>query len=377
MGTRSKWGPDSVVEDAAEMTNDGGGSASAPHRGGDHRREREAKTAVTLDDVARLGGVSAATASRALNHRSGVRPEVRERITRLASSLGYRPNRAARNLATGRSSVLGLVIPSSELRIDPYGASITHAVARAATEADQGLMLVLDTGEPGRTVRHILRDGLIDGVLVSAVAAGEAWVEELLNADLPTVLIGNHPTRSDVDVVDVENLESSARVTEHLFQQGCSRIATITGPLDRVDARTRLAGYRLAHERRQLAVDERLVLRGDFSRQSGVAAAPAVAELGADGVAAANDEMALGVIQALAAAGIAVPDDVAVAGFDGTATEDVTVTVTSVRQPFDAIAHAAIDELLARIDGLPPKGLTLIEPELFVGQSSTRAARPP
>lgn len=86
--------------------------------------------AVTLDDVARLGGVSRATASRALNLRDGVRPEVRERITRLADSLGYRPNRAARNLAIGRSSVIGLVIPSSELRVDPYGAAMTHAVDR-------------------------------------------------------------------------------------------------------------------------------------------------------------------------------------------------------------------------------------------------------
>ena len=99
---------------------------------------------------------------------------------------------------------------------------MTHAVGRAATAADQGLMLVLDSGEPGQTVRHILRDGLIDGVLVSAVAAGEAWVEELLTADLPTVLIGNHPTRHDVDVVDVENLESSAKLVEHLFEQGCT-----------------------------------------------------------------------------------------------------------------------------------------------------------
>ena len=73
--------------------------------------ENDVGATVTLDDVARLGGVSRATASRALNHRDGVRPEVRERITRLASSLGYRPNRAARNLATGRSSVIGLVIP--------------------------------------------------------------------------------------------------------------------------------------------------------------------------------------------------------------------------------------------------------------------------
>ena len=133
---------------------------------------------------------------------------------------------------------------------------MTHAIARAATELDQGLMLVLDTGEPGRTVQHILRDGLIDGVLVSAVAAGETWVEQLLSADLPAVLIGSHPTRTDVDVVDVENLESSARVVEHLIEQGCRRIATITGPLDRVDATQRLNGFRLAHERHGLAVDE-------------------------------------------------------------------------------------------------------------------------
>lgn len=332
---------------------------------------------MTLDDVARLGGVSRATASRALNLRDGVRPEVRERITRLADSLGYRPNRAARNLAIGRSAVIGLVIPSSELRVDPYGAAMTHAVARAATEADQGLMLVLDSDEPGRSVRHILRDGLIDGVLVSAVAAGEAWIEELLTADLPTVLIGAHPTRRDVDVVDVENLESSARLVEHLFAQGCSRVATVTGPLERVDAATRLAGFRLAYERRRLTVDERLVVPGDFGRSSGTAAGAVLAELRPDGVFAANDEMALGLIRALTGAGLDVPGDVAVVGFDGTATEDVDITVTSMRQPFDAIAGAAVAELLARIDGAPPKGLSLIEPELFVGQSSVRSARPP
>ena len=118
---------------------------------------------MTLDDVARVSGVSQAAASRALNGRRGVRREVRERVERVAQSLGYRPNRAARNLASGRSAVIGLVIPSVELRLDPYGASVTHAVARAATELDQGLMLVLDTGEPGRTVQHILRVGSSTG----------------------------------------------------------------------------------------------------------------------------------------------------------------------------------------------------------------------
>lgn len=348
-----------------------------------HGADRGDGTAVTLDDVARLGGVSRATASRALNHRAGVRPDVRERLTRLADSLGYRPNRAARNLATGRSSVLGLVIPSDDLRVDPYGTSMVHAVARAATEADQGLMLVLDSGEPGRTVRHIIRDGLIDGVVVSAVAAGEAWVEELLNADLPTVLIGNHPTRLDVDVVDVENEHSSERIVTHLFEQGCTRLATVTGPLDRVDAQLRLAGFHRAHAARHDVVDEELVVVGDFGRFSGIAAGRQLAALAParrpDGVFAANDEMALGVLRALTDAGIDVPGDVAVAGFDGTAADldAVEMTVTSMRQPFAEIATAAVAEMLARIDGSSPKGRLLIAPELFVGQSSNRRSRPP
>jgi LacI family transcriptional regulator len=338
---------------------------------------------VTLDDIARLGGVSRATASRALNRRGGVRPEIRERVTRLADSLGYRPNRAARNLATGRSSVIGLVVPSTDLRVDPYGAATIHAVARAANDADQGLMLVLDSDTPGQTVRHILRDGLIDGVVVSAVAAGEAWIEELLNAELPVVLIGNHPTRRDVDVVDVENEHASSRVTSHLFEQGCRRLATVTGPLHRVDATLRLAGFRQAHAARGVKLDERLVFVGDFGRASGAAAGAAIAKLRLrqrpDGVFAANDEMALGLIRSLGHAGIAVPDDIAVVGFDGTATDPdaVDVTVTSMRQPFDEIARAALTELLARIDGSPARGRLLIDPELFVGRSSERPIRPP
>jgi LacI family transcriptional regulator len=336
---------------------------------------------VTLDDVARVSGVSQAAASRALNGRKGVRPDVRERVERVAQSLGYRPNRAARNLASGRSAVIGLVIPSVDLRLDPYGAAVTHAVARAATELDQGLMLVLDTGEPGRSVQHILRDGLIDGVLVSAVAAGEAWVEQLLSADLAAVLIGSHPTRTDVDVVDVENLQSTARIVEHLIDEGCRRIATITGPLERVDATHRLNGFRLAHERRGLAVDEELIAHGDFSRASGAKAAEGLVALRPDGLFAANDEMALGAMRVFQSAGLRVPEDVALAGFDGTSADELVVpSLTTAHQPFAEMARAAVGELLARIDGDPPTGLRLIEPHVTIGGSSQRVeevSRPP
>lgn len=328
---------------------------------------------VTLDDVARVSGVSVAAASRALNGRDGVRPDVRERVSRVADSLGYRPNRAARNLASGRSSVIGLVLPTEELRTDPYGVSIVHSVARAATEADQGLMLILATSEPGSQVGHILRDGIIDGVIVSAVAVGEAWVEELLDAEIPTVLVGTHPRRSDVPTVETENRRSSAEAVEHLFDQGCTRVGIITGPLDRADALARLDGYRDAHAARGIPVDERLMARGDFTRSSGRLAATRILEHRPDAIFAGNDEMAAGALSVLEAGNIDVPNEVALVGFDGTAMVDqLHVSLTTVRQPFAELGRAAVAELMKLLDGETVEPLRLIDPVLSIGQSSLR-----
>ncbi len=329
---------------------------------------------VTLEDVAQLSGVSLATASRALNGRPGVRDDVRRRVSEASDRLGFRPNRAACHLASGRSQVIGLVIPSAELRVDPYGASMTHAVGRAATRRDHGLMLHLAADEPGDTVHHILRDGLIDGLLISTVAFGHPWVEELVDARLPTILIGTHPTRHAVSGVDVENLESSAAAVTHLFEQGCRRVATITGRLERADARLRVQGYRLAHQRAGRDVDESLILRGDFGRESGSIAARRVIELGADGVFAANDEMAQGAMWTFTRAGLRVPDDVAIVGFDGTAVDEfMNPTLSTVCQPFDDIAGTAVDELLACIAGRAAATQPiLLQPRLLVGGSSLR-----
>lgn len=335
---------------------------------------QQASRQVTLEDVAQLSGVSSATASRALNGRPGVRDDVRVRVSEASDRLGFRPNRAARNLASGRSQVIGLVIPSAELRVDPYGASMTHAVGRAAAQRDHGLMLHLAVDEPGDTVHHILRDGLIDGLLISTVAFGHSWVEELLDARLPTVLIGRHPTRHGVGGVDVENVESSAAAVTHLFEQGCRRVATITGRLERADARLRVQGFRLAHRRAGRELDESLILHGDFSRESGSVAAQSVIELGADGVFAANDEMAQGAMWTFTRAGLRVPRDMAVIGFDGTAFgEFMNPTLSTVSQPFDDIARTAVDELLAGIAGRARATQPiLLEPQLVIGGSSLR-----
>lgn len=329
---------------------------------------------LTLDDVARVSGVSRSAASRALNGRAGVRSDVRDRVLRVADELGFRPNRAARNLASGRSSVIGFVIPTADLKVDPYGAAIMHAVGRAAAAADLGMMLHLATEEPGATVHHILRDGMIDGLLISSVAIG-SWVDELFDAALPTVLIGTHPYRDDVLSVDTENVESSATAVAHLFEQGCERVGCVTGPLDRADAQARVRGYRLAHARAGRRVDEELVIPGDFTRRSGHVAASRSFDAGVDGLFCSNDEMAVGALLAAAHRGIDVPGDVGIVGFDGTAWDElIEPTLSSVVQPFDALAAAAVEMLSRIVEGESVGQSVEIAATLRVGDSSSRSA---
>ncbi|MFK8024249.1 MAG: LacI family DNA-binding transcriptional regulator [Ilumatobacter sp.] len=308
--------------------------------------------AVTLDDVARVSGVSAASVSRALNGNKGVSDDVRQRIIHVAESLGYRANRAARNLAGGRASAIGLVMPSDELSRDPYGASLVQAVANATARHHEALMLLLARDEPGWSVIDAIRTGLIDGVIVSAIAIGTHWVDEILDAGVPTVLFGDHPERSRVHTVAVENREPIATIVERLAAVGATRIAYVSGRPDRQDSSERLEGFRLGHERLGRAVAEDLIVDGEFTRVAGHRAAAMLLERRPDAIVAANDESALGVLDALAEAGLSSPGDVIVTGFDGTANlrpEDPPIT--TVMQPFEEMSELAVGSLRSILAG--------------------------
>lgn len=333
---------------------------------------------VTLDDVARQSGVSRATASRALNGRAGVRDDVRDRVQLVADALGYRPNRAAQNLAGGRASVIGLVLGRETLLGDPYATSLVQEIAHAADRRDERLMFVMDSRGPSDTVRKLLSDGLVEGVIVSVVAIGSTWVEELLDASLPTVVIGLHPERSDVGIVDVENRESSAALVGHLLDSGCRRVATLAGPPGRVAATRRLEGYRLAHERRSLTVDERLIVTGNFHRYEAYLLADRLLDQEPDAIFAANDQSAMGVYDRAMERGIDIPGRLSLAGFDGdTISADLGPKITSVRQPFDQLAEQAVDLLIEIITGRGAPRVELVEPTLFYGDTTTRPEATP
>ncbi len=327
---------------------------------------------VTLDDVARKSGVSRATASRALNGRDGVRGDVRERVEMIAKALGYRPNRTAKRLAGGTTSVIGFVLGSNDILGDSYAISLMQGIARAADRLDEGLMLLMDSAEPSVSVRNLISDGLVDGVVISAVAVGERWVEDLLDARVPTVLVGAHPRRSDVHVIDVENRNSSAELVGAMLDADCERVCTVAGPLERVDATLRLEGFRLAHEIRGLTVDDASIIHGDFSRASGYANVDAVLRAKPDGVFAANDEMALGLLRGFTEQGRDVPHDIMLAGFDGTACEGEGISLATVRQPFDQLALTAVETLTALIRGEPVPLEQVVNPEVVLGDSVRR-----
>lgn len=326
---------------------------------------------VTLDDVARVADVSRATASRALNGRPGVRDDVRERVAGVAEHLGFRPDRAAQSLASGRSSIVGLVMPVDDLSRQPFGVAIVQSVFGAAAARGLSLTVDLTADAPAASVDRIVRDGLLDGVIVGTTAFGD-WADRLFDSPISTVLIGDHPTRSDVVSVDVGNVEAAALAVTHLIDQGGDRVGSITGPLDRVPGRDRLEGYRLAHERAGRPVDERLVVNGNFLSESGGPAALELIERGVDAIFVANDEMAFGAVRAIQQRGLRVPDDVLIAGFDGLAIgDDADLTITSVVQPFDRIADAAVDLLQLMFDDRPVDSVRF-DAELAVRASSVR-----
>ena len=328
---------------------------------------------VTLDEVARTSGVSRATASRALNGRDRVSPEVRHRVRLVAKALGYRPNPAARSLASGRSGALGLVLPTVHLGEDPYEANLVTAVAEAATRYGQALMLWLAPIEPSPQMRDEFRTGLVDGLVISGVGFGSQWVEDLIDGPHPSVLVGRHPTRDNMTLVRLDDAAGGRAAVDHLVDCGCRRVAIVLGPSNRTDSDDRLAGYRQALADRGRASAPELVARGDFTLSSGYDAMVRLLPHRPDAVFAANDLMAVGALRAIQDQGLTVPDDVAVVGFDDMAiAANADPPLTTVRHDIKRVGEAAVEMLLRLLDAgddRPPE-LEVIPTPLVVRRST-------
>jgi DNA-binding LacI/PurR family transcriptional regulator len=322
-------------------------------------------------DVARLAGVSQKSVSRVLNDEPYVSEEVRRRVLEAAEQLGYRLNNAARALASGRTRSIGVVTLGTAL----YGpASLLMGVERAVRDTGYALRVVNTLeGDPAGiagAVESLLEQG-VDGIVISEpIDEGSVPVR----VGVPVLVIGA-PSPFDAPRVVTAGVGAdllARAATEHLLDLGHATVHHLAGPQRWYAARDRLAGWRAA-----LAAHGRTeppVIEGDWSAASGYAAGLELAASDAvTAVFCANDDMAIGLIRALADGGRRVPQDVSVVGFDDTPVAAyVTPPLTTVRQPFDAVAQEGLERLVQAIENQDTEPVATSGPPIeLVVRSST------
>ena len=325
----------------------------------------------TIREVAVEAGVSRSTVSRVINGGHWVSPDAREAVERAIVRTGYTANHHARSLATGRAGSLAFLLtePQQLLFDDPTFALLLRGAAEALAQRAMTLVLLV-AGTPAErdSVAHFLSAGHVDGVLLISSHESEPLLGQLVDIGIPTVSCGIPlGFESDVSSVSVAEVASARSMAAHLRERGYSRIGMIAGPDDTPGGRYRLVGFR--EELGELFEPE-LVESGDYSLESGQAAMGRLLEKGVDAVFAANDRMAAGAVAAARRAGLSVPGDVAVAGFDDSglaATHEPSIT--TIRQPWAQISATMVSTLLDVIAGGEPRSVVL-DTELVVRESA-------
>jgi LacI family transcriptional regulator len=344
-------------------------------------RGEERRMSLTLESIAEMAGVSRSTVSRVVNDQPSVRDEVREQVWRLIRETGYQPHAAARSLVTRHTSIIGVIIPESvtTLFTDPFFALLLYGITEACNTHHYHLMLSLFNGpsEPGEMYRRVVSSGRLDGVIVASAHMDDPLFPKLLHDGVSFVMAGRHPDER-VNYVDVDNVGGARMAVEHLIRLGHTRIATITGPLSMAHGEDRLLGYRQALEAHHLPVDEKLIVGGDYTEPSGSVGVQRLLPASPTAIFAASDMMAIGALKALREAGLRVPDDIALVGFDdlriATAVEPA---LTTVRQPIERLGSMVVD-LLLNLMANSPNGqspLRMILPTQLVVRASCGALR--
>jgi DNA-binding LacI/PurR family transcriptional regulator len=326
----------------------------------------------TLEDVAARAHVGRGTASRVLNGSRHVSDAARTAVQQAVDELGYVPNQAARALVTRRTESVALVVSEAEERFfgEPFFAAIVRGVGTALAAARYTLLLSIAQSDDDRDrLERFLAPAHVDGVLLISLRGDDALPGRLESRGVPTVLGGRPAGATPVSFVDVDNRRGGLLAVHHLLQSGRRRVAHVAGPRDMAAGLERLEGYHDAHLEAGVPVDHRLVVQGDFGERSGYQAGRELlgVEPLCDAVFAASDPMALGVLRALAEAGLSVPDDVAVVGFDDSdVARHTSPPLTTVHQPVEEMGREMVRLLLARIAGQSEDLTAILQPELVV-----------
>ena len=321
----------------------------------------------TIYEVARHAGVSIATVSRVHRNAELVTPATRERVQRAVAELGYRPSRLGRSLARGHHDATGIVFPDLS---GPYYSAVILGYEEASAAEDQSVLILATHGRPasGRQVLELA--DRVDGMVLFGQTVGDDVLEELEQRRVPVVLLAR-PMLGAADSVRAENRSTARDLTEHLFGHGFRRIAFIGDPDGSPDGAERWDGFVEAH--RAIRRDPVAPVRSGFRTADGLVAATPLLEgrQRPDAILCANDEIAMGVLEAARAAHITIPDDLAVTGWDDIpAAGHLAPPLTTVRQPMLDLGRRAAELLRDRISTHRSEPLHELLPTELVIRSS-------
>ncbi len=335
---------------------------------------------MNLEDIAKKAGVSRSTVSRVVNNDRYVSPRTREHVMTIIEQENYQPHPAARALVTQRHQIIGVAIPQTTnvfFGDNSYYPMLLQGIAQTTIERDYAMLLWLAQSHEERDdfSQRVIRNRQTDGLIITSVTEEDPLFAFLIEEKRLFVMVETPPRLADeVNYVTVDNVGATAFAVSHLVEMGRRRIATVTGQLNIRDGADRLEGYRLGLERAGLPIDPQLIIPGLFNWQSGYDGLKRLLPCQPDAIFAGGDTIAAGVIAAIHEAGLRVPDDIAVVGFDDL---DVAVrtqpALTTVRHSVQKVGEVAAQVLIDLIEGRVQSPHHVLMPTELVVRRSTNA----
>lgn len=318
----------------------------------------------TIKDVAKRAGVSPVTVSRVINNAGNVSVATREKIERAIEELGYVPSVAARSLRSKRTRSLALVVPDIT---NPFWTTVARGVEDAAQSHDYSVFVYNTDENPSKQLRYldVIASQRVDGVIIAPYDSDTKNLAKLRKRNIPTVIIDRRIEGWDVDSVYGDSLSGAQALVQHLISLGHKRIAMLSGPANTSTAEDRVAGYRMALAAAGIPIDPRLIKQGEYRITSGEELTHQVLDKGLNPTAifAANQAIALGVIEALGKRGLRIPQDIALVCFDDLPyVSRLFPFLTVVVQPAYDMGMNAAQLLLSRLDSevsLQPRHVVL------------------
>jgi DNA-binding LacI/PurR family transcriptional regulator len=326
-----------------------------------------------MKDIASILGVSESTVSRAINNKPGVGEETKKKILDVAKRYNYQPNLLARNLARQESNMIGLILPDiSSL----FYSEVTRAIQDVATKNDYQVIVCNTDGDEEREAAYIewLQGNKIAGIIFLGDGLANNKIINLGLSGYPIVLANRLVEEVMLPSVIIDNNTGAFEATKHLLEKGHKRIALINGPKDNLVSQNRLQGYRQALKEYSLDYDPKLIVNKDWSRECGYQGFLELLDLEEPPTAifAANDLIAVGVIDAIKMGGYLIPEEIAVVGFEDTiVTSIIEPSLTTVAQPMYELGANSAKKLFSLIEDEDIKeNIEILTSKLIVRKST-------